>query len=249
MTYTYTPNVVNCYKTHPFVGKYVRAQLEFYKRDNEWYETECFCESFWNDMFTVRTKQNKFYRIPLQQIKYVIQVHTIQQFNIDNVVEAIVSYHQYQGTFYDFCKILNVNHFANDIDYDLLILSSNKKITVPQTEIKCLAILKKSPYKVGDYVGVKYYGGCQYDPEIKIKNGVISEVKEWYDKITYYVKHDDGSNSNVSFENIVAPKEPEPIKTQEQIQKEQLEFLNNEERRLLEQLEKVRHTKTHYFSD
>jgi hypothetical protein len=231
------------YQTHPLVGKYVRAQLEYCKRDNYWYESECFCESFWDNVFTVRTKHNKFYRIPSEQIKYAIQINSMQSYKIDDVVEAVVDYHQYQGTFYDFCKILNVNKFANDVDYDLLILSKNKKITVPQKEIKCLATLRKSPHKVGDYVGIKYWGGCQYDPEIKIKNGVIIDVKEWYDKITYYVKHDDNSNSNVSFDNIVEPKKPEPIKTAEQIKQEHLTFLNNEEQRLLEQLEKVRRAK------
>jgi hypothetical protein len=240
---TSNTDIYKSFKTHPFVGKYVMAQLEFYKHDNSWYEAECFCESYWDNMFTVRTKYNKFYRIMLHQIKCAIQIHEQKQYKIDDVVEAVVMYHQYQGNFYDFCKILSVNQFANDIDYDLLIFSTNKKITVPQKDIKCIATLKKSPYKVGDYIGIKYCGGCYYDPEIRIKNGVISEVKEWYDKITYTVKHDDKSNSHVSFDNIVAPKIPEAIKTPEQIKLEQIEFLNNEEQRLIEQLEQVRRAK------
>jgi hypothetical protein len=47
-------------------------------------------------------------------------------------------------------------------------------------------------------------------------------------------------NQYVYDEYIVPPKKPEPIKTPEQIKQEHLDFLNQEEKRLLEQLESIR---------
>jgi hypothetical protein len=238
-------NIYNIIKEEQsYVGKYVRAQLEFYKRDNSWYEAECFCESFSDYIYTVRTKYNKHYTIPSHQIKHVIPVTTIQQFNIGDVVRAEVYYYQIDGPQYDYCKIVNVNHFANDIDYDLQILSNDKNITVQQSKIKGHVNLQKAKYKIGDYIGVKHIGGSPYDPETIIKNGVITHVKEWYDKVTYSVKYDDATiYSYVYHENIVPPKKPEPIKTPEQIKQEHLEFLVHEEQRLLEQLEHIRRAK------
>jgi len=137
--------------------------------------------------------------------------------------------------------LVSIRKFANDIDYELLILSNNKTITVQQKEIKYITTLKKGKYNVGDYVGVKYIEGPQYDTYIQIKNGNIIAVKEWYDKVTYHVKHDDGVvNQYVYDEYIVAPKKPEPVKTPQQIKQEYIEYLDIEEQRLIEQLEHIR---------
>ncbi len=238
---TYNTGLYNTFNEHPFVGTYVHAQLEFYKRDDSWYETECFCESFQNNMFTVRTKYDKIYYVPLQQIKYQIPIKSTQIYKVGDTVNAVVHYHQIDGPWYDYCKIISVRKFANDIDYELLILSSNKTISVEQKNIKSIATLKKAKYNIGDYVGVKYIEGPQYDTYIQVKNGNIIVVKEWYDKVTYHVIHEDGVvNQYVYDEYIVPPKKPEPVKTPAQIKQEHLDFLNQEEKRLLEQLENIR---------
>ncbi len=238
-------NMYNIVKTNPpFVGKYVRAQLEFYERHNEWYEADCFCESFENNLFGLRTKFNKYYYVPPSQVKNIINVNVTPKFKVGDIVLAVIDYHQIDGEQTDFCKILGVKIFCNDIDYDLEILTNSNKISIPQNNIKHIAQLKCAKYPIGAQVGVKYFRGPQWDTYEEIINGTIISLKEFCDKVIYRVKHDNGTLNDYVYEyNIVPPKKPEPVKTAEQLKQEQLTFLNKEEQRLLEQLELIRKQK------
>ena len=73
-----------------------------------------------------------------------------------------------------------------------------------------------------------------------IKNGTVVKVNQSYYRVTYNIKYDDGETETVEEYRIVTPGVKKNQKTPQQIKQEELEFLRNEEQRLLQQLEAVR---------
>jgi hypothetical protein len=224
----------------PLIGKYMYvSELEYCQHDG-WWGCVCYCESFSNGVYNVRTKFDKLYQAKIGQIKNLIDITATQQYQIGDTVYAGIEYYQYDGDYsYDYCKVISVSTFANDIEYKLQVIKSREIYTdVPQSRIKRKATLCKAIYSIGAYIGVSTTEGCQWDTYTVINNATITNVNEWYDKVTYTVRFTDGSmNSYILEENIVAPA---VIKTQQQINQEDAIFLRDREQQLLFELERIR---------
>ncbi len=224
----------------PLVGKYMYvADLEYYPRDGSW-GCNCFCESFSNGIYTVRTKFGKVYKAQISQIKHLIDITTTQKYQIGDIVYANLEYHQKDGDYSsDYCKVLSVSIFENDVDYTIQALRSQTLYNnMPQNRIVRKAVMCKAKYSIGTYIGVKTMEGCQWDMYTVVKNGKITNVNEWYDRVTYTVRFDNGTTSTfITEQDIVAPA---VVKTSQQIGHEEAVFLEDREQQLLRELERVR---------
>jgi hypothetical protein len=223
----------------PFIGKYLYvADLESSPYGETW-GFQCYCVSFNNGVYTVRNKVGKEFKASINQIKNVIDITETQQFRIGDVVEAKVDYCQWDADWIiKYCQVLSVKNFCNDFDYVVKCIESDKPYDLTQNSIVKVVTLLQATYQVGAYVGVNTYVGPQWDMEIVVKNGTINKVKNWYNRVTYEITYDTGEIDTTVYENNIT--NPEVVKTKQQIPQQNMEFLRNEEERLLRQLEIVR---------
>lgn len=222
----------------PLVGKYLYvSNLEFDPYGGSW-GFECYCLSFNNGVYTVRNKFGKVFKASINQIDKVIDITVYQKYRIGDIVQAKVEYCQKDGDWYtEYCEVISIKNFANDIDYVIKSMDSNKTYNITQQGIIKKVTLLQAKYKIGTYIGVKHYEGPQWDMTTVVKNGKIVDVNCWYDRVTYTIKYDTSKTELVNEDRIVTP---EVKKTNEQIVLDNNEFLRNEEQRLLQQLEMVR---------
>ena len=225
----------------PLVGKYINVtNLECDPYGETW-GFICYCESFNNNTYTVRNKFGKIYKATIKQIDKVIDITEQQKYRIGDVVEAKVDYCQRDGEWLtDFCQVLSVKKFANDIDYVLKDVKTGKTYNLPQNLIIKIVTLIINKYQLNQYVGITHIIGPQWDYQTVVINGIIVKVNTWYNRVTYDIKYDTGETENVLENRIVQPGVKKIQKTPEQINQEELEFLRQEEQRLLQQLDSVR---------
>ena len=140
--------------------------------------------------------------------------------------------------------MISVKNFANDFDYVLKDVKTGKTYNLPQNLIIKIVTLIPNKYQLNQYVGVNHVTGPQWDPETVVKNGIILRVNTWYNRVSYNIKYDTGETEEVSEHLIVPPGIKKIQKTPEQINQEEIEFLRQEEQRLLQQLDSVRMART-----
>ena len=225
----------------PLIGKYlVVDNLESSPYGEKW-GYDCYCVSLNDNIYTVRNKFGKEFNAKISQIKRVIDITEHQKFRVGDIIEAKIDYCQHDGDWItDFCEILSVKNFANDYDYSLKNVKTGEIYNLPQKNIIKYVTLLQGKYLVGAYVGVTHTIGPQWDQETVIKNGTVVKVNQSYYRVTYNIKYDDGETETVEEYRIVTPGVQKVQKTPQQIKQEELEFLRNEEQRLLQQLEAVR---------
>jgi hypothetical protein len=225
----------------PLVGKYLDvSRLEFSPYGESWGYI-CYCESFDNNTYTVRNKFGKIYKAKIDQIQKVISITERQKFNIGDVVEAATGYCPKDGDLQtEFCQIISVQNFANDYDYLLKDVKTDKTYNLKQQSILKTVNLMKNKYQIGMYIGVESTEGSQWDMTIVVNNGTIVKVIQWYDRVSYDIRYDTGEIENVLENYIVAPGVKKIEKTAQQLKQDELTFLRDEEQRLLQQLEMVR---------
>ena len=225
----------------PLVGKYLDvSSLEFSPYGESW-GFICYCESFENNTYTIRNKFGKIYKAKIHQINKVIDITERQKFRIGDVVEAKTEYCQKDGDWQtEFCQIISVQNFANDYDYLLKDIKTDKTYNLQQQSIIKTVQLMQNKYQIGMYIGIESTEGPQWDPSTVIKNGTIVKVIQWYNRVTYDIRYDTGETANVLEQYIVAPGVKKIEKTPQQLKQDELTFLRQEEQRLLQQLEMVR---------
>jgi hypothetical protein len=223
------------------IGHYCRAKTGYNWKDGD---EESVGKIIRHDgiSYVIRTKSGREYSIQISDIRELINVHAIQQYQVGDTIECIVDYHWKDGEYYDFCRILSVSIFCNDIDYQVEILKSKKTISVTQSSIKKRVELMKPKYSLNQYVGVKHSNGHPYYYDETIKNGKIIAINPWYDRISYTVCYEDGTTSSEEEYSIT---QPLIVKTPAQVAQEHSEYLKAEEQRLLYQLENVRRQMRH----
>jgi hypothetical protein len=218
------------------IGKFANVVIGYHWRDGEQIiEAKIIRQE--GNKFIVYSKDEKEYAIDISNIKNLIQIINYQKYQVGDIVEAIVDYHQFAGESCDFGKIMSVKIFANNVDYKILILRSEKLMMLSQSSIKRKVEKFKAKYQIGQRIGVKHCNGHPYFYDEYIKNGTIISVNEWYDKIKYDVEYDDKTQETVEEYSITQPIQ---IKTQAQKDADYNQYLKQEEARLLSQLEHVR---------
>jgi hypothetical protein len=187
--------------------------------------------------FIVRAKHGKEYNVVISDIKELVNVTARQKFSVGDEVNAEIDYHPLGGPVDDFCEILSVSCFANDVDYTVRVLKTGKTITLAQSHIKEHVYLKTPKYSLNQRIGVKHCDGHPYYYDEYIKNATIISVDPWYDQVNYIIRYDDGKVETRSDYSFTAPA---VVKTPAQKEREYTQFLQSEEQRLLSQLENVR---------
>ena len=222
----------------PLVGKYLNVDKLEYSPYGESWGYKCYCVSFDNGVYTVRNKFGKEFKANINQITSVIDITETQKYRVGDIVEVKIDYCQHDGDWItDFCQVLSVKNFCNEFDYFVKSVKNGKTYDREQSSIIKVVTLKQSKYMIGSYVGVNTYIGPQWDMEVIVKNGTITKVNNSYQQITYEIKYDSGETGTIYEECITTPA---VVKTKQQIQLDNMEFLRNEEQRLLQQLEAVR---------
>ena len=187
--------------------------------------------------FIVRTKHGKEYNVVISDIKELVNVTTRQKFSVGDLVNAEVDYHQLGGPVEDFCEILSVSCFANDVDYNVRVLKTGKTMTLAQSYIRERVQLKTPKYSLNQRIGVKHCDGHPYYYDEYVKNATIISVDPWYDQVKYTIRYDDGK---VETRNDYSFTAPAIVKTPAQKEMDYTKFLQSEEQRLLSQLENIR---------
>ncbi len=220
------------------IGKYVYVDNLHYDFRDGYTGGICFCKSLNGTTYTVVTKANKEYFTTADHIKSIINITKTQKFISGDVVEAVVeTVGPRHDPVNDYCKVVGVNIFANDIEYVLTVIKTGKRITVSQEMVYKKVYMPTPKYTVGQFIGVKIHKGCQFDYWTEISNGKIIEVKTWYNGVKYVVKLDSGETIEKDEYDITLPK---VIKTSEQVKQEELEFLQKREIQLMAELEFTR---------
>jgi hypothetical protein len=187
--------------------------------------------------YVVQTKKGTHHNVAISDIKNLINATARPLYVAGDTVCAQVDYHQFDGDIDDFCEILSVFVFCNDVDYRLKIIRTGEIRTVSQSSVKRRVALRAPKFAQGQRIGVKHCDGHPYFFDEYIKNAEIVSVQPWYDGVKYSVRYDDGIVATIN-EDIVT--QPAVVKTAVQKQQEYTQFLQSEEQRLLEQLERVR---------
>lgn len=217
------------------IGQFAVTTIDFGWRDGLT-DISCQIAEFANNKFCVRTKTGHQYWVETSSIKKLIAPPT-PRYAIGTVVEAVTDYHWKDGEMTDFVQILSVTVFCTDIDYAVKIIKSGKTMTLSESQIKKIVALKVARYANGSYIGVKHSNGHPYYYDETIKNGRITTVTPWYDRVTYTVTYDDGTVETVEEYSITHPSRE---KSEEQKQQEYQAYLRSEEQRLLQQLAYIR---------
>jgi len=147
--------------------------------------------------FIVRAKHGKEYNVVISDIKELVNVTARQKFSVGDEVNAEIDYHPLGGPVDDFCEILSVSCFANDVDYTVRVLKTGKTITLAQSHIKEHVYLKTPKYSLNQRIGVKHCDGHPYYYDEYIKNATIISVDPWYDQVNYIIRYDDGKSRHV----------------------------------------------------
>jgi hypothetical protein len=228
---------MNQSSTSDLIGTFWRTQIDYHWHDGEVVIVAQIVRRDGNK-FVVRSKEHREYTVESSALLNIVPVTQHPLYNIGDIVNAVVNYHWHDGEFTDYCKILAVSTFCNDVDYTIMVLKGEKFLTVTQEKIRGRAALQKAKYAVGHRVGVKHSNGHPYYYDEYIKNGIIMYVNSWYDKVTYSVSYDDGtSDARICEDSITAPS---VVKTVAQREQENAVYLQAEEQRLLQQLDNVR---------
>jgi hypothetical protein len=220
------------------IGKYVNVDNLHYDFRDGYTGGICYCKSLNGTTYTLVTRANKEHFTTADHIKSIVNITKTQKFIIGDIVDAVIdTIGPYHDTINDYCKVVGVNIFANDIDYVLIVIKTGKRINVSQEMVYKKVYMPTPKYIIGQSIGVKIHKGCQFDYWTEISNGKITEVKSWYNGVKYIVKLDSGETIEKDEYDITTPK---VIKTPQQVKQEELEFLQQREIQLMAELEFTR---------
>ena len=233
---------MNQSSTSDLIGTFWRTQIDYHWKDGEIVIIAQIVRRDGNK-FVVRSKDQREYTVESSALRNIVPVTEHQLYNIDDIVNAVVDYHWKDGEYTGYCKILSVSIFCNDIDYHVMALKGAKVMTVAQKKIRGRVALQKAKYAVGQRIGVRHCDGNPYQYDEYTKNGTITYVNAWYDKVTYSVSYDDETSDTLVCESSITV--PSVVKTATQREQENALYLQAEEQRLLQQLENVRRQMRH----
>ncbi len=222
----------------PLVGKYFHANLIYSKWEKTWYSGLCYCTGVYNTndnvFLTVQTQCGKEYDITQDRIVEEVIANPNPKYSVGQNVQATTDYIMNQPID-NYCTVQRVITFGNNVSYELTTIRENKKFIVQENSIKKIAVLKKPIFQLGIQVGVKIYPDTGYGyNEYTIKNGIITNIHQWFESVTYDVTFDDNTIQQKVYEgNIVEPYTPPPPVDMKKMWKKR-------EQELLEELERVR---------
>jgi hypothetical protein len=220
------------------IGKYVFIDNLHYDPRDGYYGGIGLCKSLEGTLFIFITKFGQIHTTTIDHITKIIDVTEKQKFQIGDEVKAIVDYiGPYHESIDDYCKVTDVKTFCNDIEYELVVIKTGKKINTPQHNIRTKVTMPTPKYSSGMRIGVKVMQGCQYDYWEEVHNAIITNVEVWYTGVKYTVTFDSGKISTVEESMITAPA---IIKTPEQKKLDEKTFLIQREQQLLAELEMTR---------
>ena len=221
-----------------YLNRYYTAVTSTHWKDGEYDET-VYCHGMTGGNLNVRNKGGREIVIPLSAIKQVLpNPAPVILYPVGSNVEFEYDYHQIDGGYTTFGKIISYRTFYNDVTYSVLNFKDNSVKEYAAYDIKRLANLKMPKYATGQCISVvTVYAQHQLADDIR-ENGIITTVTPGFDKTTYTVKLDSGATKVVEEYSIgkVLP----PPKTPQQQRVDYAKFLHEEEERLMRQLEKVR---------
>jgi hypothetical protein len=220
------------------LNKYFIAVTSTNWRDGD-YEETVYCYGMTDGNLNVRTKYGKVYTLPLSKIKVVLPTPVpIITYPIGSNVEFEYDYHQIDGSYTTFGKIVSCNTFYNDVTYSIQSFKDSSVKEYSARDVKRHVQLKAPKYVKGQSVSVvTVYAEHQLADEIR-ENGIITVVTPGFDKITYTVKLNSGATKVV--EEYSIGKALPPPKTPQQQREDDAKYLREEEIRLLQQIEFVR---------
>lgn len=221
-----------------YINKYFTAVTSTNWRDGD-YEETVYCYGMTGGNLNVRTKNGKEYVLPLSAFKKVLPTPApVIAYPIGSNVEFQYDYHQIDGSYTTFGKIVSYRTFNNDVTYSIQNFKDNSVKEYCARDVKRHAQLKAPKYVKGQMVSVvTVYAQHQFDDNIR-ENGIITVVTPGFDKITYTVKLDSGATKVV--EEYSIGKALPPPKTPQQQRADDAKYLREEEERLMRQLEAVR---------
>ncbi len=152
------------------------------------------------------------------------------KYSVGQSVSAVVQYHMNEPID-NYCKIVEVITFCNNISYRVITIKGNQSYTVSQEAIKRIAVMPTPKFNIGQRVGVKIIYGGGLDQSIE--NGVISKVNLWFDCIMYEVSLDSGKTESAYEGHIGNPFTPPPRVDLKILLKER-------EAQLIKELEEIR---------
>lgn len=226
------------------IGKYVYVDNVNYDPRDGYYGDIVLCQSLDDVFYTCLTKYGKTHITTIDHIQKIIDITVKQKFQLGDIVLAVVDcVGPCNEPVNDYCKVIGVKIFCNEIDYDLVVIKTNKNIRAHQSNIRHTVTMPIAKYTSGMRVGVKVMKGCQYDYWEEVNNAIITNVNAWYNGVKYIVKFDSGEISTVEEINITTPV---VVKTPEQVKKEDHDFLLQREQQLLADLEMTRRALQRY---
>jgi hypothetical protein len=118
-----------------YIGFYVYANTTYYIRDG-WFAENCKIIDFDGINYLVQNKHGKQMNIGPTNIILFLDPTPVQKFYPRDIVNAQIDYCQRDGIIYADCEILSCKIFADDVDYSIRVIATNKILTVCQTYIR-----------------------------------------------------------------------------------------------------------------
>lgn len=221
-----------------YINKYYNAVTSTSWRDGV-YDEIVFCFGMTNGNLNVRNKIGREFVLQISAIKAVLpNPAPVIAYPIGSNVEFEYDYHQIDGGYTTFGRIMSYRTFYNDVSYFVQNFKDNSVKEYAAYDIKRIANMKMPKYATGQRISVvTVYAQHQLADDIR-ENGIITSVTLGFDKVTYTVKLDSGA-TNVVEEYAVGKALPPP-RTPQQQRDDDVEYLRYEEARLMQQLEAVR---------
>lgn len=221
-----------------YINRYFIAVTSSNWKDGD-YEETVLCDRMYNGNLCVHSKSGKEYIIPLSALKKVLpNPNPVITFPVGSNVEFVYDYHQIDGEYTTFGKIVSYRTFYNDVTYSIQNLKDNTIKEYYAYNVKKHVQLKVPKYAMDQRVSVvTVYAQHQLADDIR-ENGYIISVNLGFAETTYTVKLDSGATIVVK-EYSVGKAIPPP-KTPQQQRDDDAKYLRDEEERLMRQLEAVR---------
>ena len=220
-----------------YLNRYFSAVTSSNWKDGD-YEEIVYCYGVKDGNLEVHTKNNTHHKLPITSIKKVLSPpNPVISFPIGSTVEYVYDYHWKDGEYTTFGVVTAHDSFYNDVTYTIKNYKDGMIKSYSASNVKRIATLSTPKYSLNQRVGVvTVFAANQFTDDI-VENATIVAINPEFTKVTYTVKLDSGSTINV--EEYAIRKPVPPPKTQKQ-------YLQDEEMRLMQQLEAVRQRMMRY---
>lgn len=212
-----------------------------YNFNDGWYTEICKCISSIdniNNINVINYVGTRYY-IPTTQIVEKVNFYPVIKYKIGDTVKALINYYNSKPS-YIYCKILNIDVFGESVAYIVEEFNElQQKYRVDARNIICRIYSKPPRYELGIHVSYKYYVHNPNYYDYETKHGIIINIHPSYDSVKYIIKFDDGTSAECDEKRITRYVPPAPKKNKYN----SLEYLEREEKILLEKLEQIREKK------